>query len=408
MHSFLPLLALAAAATASAAAVLPPCNANNPFLHRTQYANSAYAAKLEQTIASFTAQNDTLNAARTRTVQSASTFIWISDFAGVRSFETHLAEAQRAGRRTPGKKLLVPFVVYNLPDRDCSAKASAGELSLDDGGEEKYRLFVDEVAAAIRPYDRLEFAVILEPDSLGNAVTNMANERCAKAAPAYKRGVAYAIQKLQQRNVALYIDAAHSNWLGWPGNLEPTAKIFGEVLSLANGNATANSTAATNKIRGFATNVSNYNGYNPSTPDPIYGAGPDNPNWSELRYAHALTPYLAAQGLPAQFIIDQGRSGVQNLRETGGNWCNIDGAGFGRRPTAATGDCSVDAIIWGKPGGESDGTSAANATRFDENCVSEDAKTPAPEAGAWFDEFVQMLVKNANPLLEPTYLGRRA
>lgn len=143
--------------------------------------------------------------------------------------------------------------------------------------------------------------------------------------------------------------------------------------------------------------------YNATTPDIIYGAGPDNPNWSELRYAQALTPYLQAEGLPAHFIIDQGRSGAQNIRLQGGHWCNIKDSGFGTRPTTDTGECIVDALVWVKPGGESDGTSDETASRFDENCRSPDAHVPAPEAGAWFDEFVQNLVINASPPLEPTY-----
>lgn len=186
--------------------------------------------------------------------------------------------------------------------------------------------------------------------------------------------------------------------LGWTGNLAPSAALYREVLDIAN-----NATGKTNKIRGFATNVSNYNPYNSTTPDPIYGPGPDNEQWSELRYAEALALHLKEQGIPAHFIIDQGRSGVQGLRSSGGFWCNVDGAGYGRRFTTQTGSEVVDAIVWVKPGGESDGTSDETAERFDENCRSEAAKVPAPEAGEWFDEFVRMLVKNANPPLEPTW-----
>lgn len=100
----------------------------------------------------------------------------------------------------------------------------------------------------------LTFAVILEPDSLANLVTNLAVPRCAGAASAYKEGVAYAIKKLQFSNVHLYLDAAHGGWLGWDDNLAPTAKLFAEVLAIANAGATTPA-----KIRGFATNVSNYN-----------------------------------------------------------------------------------------------------------------------------------------------------
>lgn len=260
----------------------------------------------------------------------------------------------------------------------------------------KYKKYVDTIVAAINepPYDRLDFAIVLEPDSLGNSVTNTAVPKCQKAAPAYLEGLAYAVSKLQQPNVSLYIDAAHSNWLGWPDNLAPTAKLFKQVMTMA-GPGT--------KIRGFATNVSNYNAYNPATPDIIYGPGPDNPNWSELRYAKALAPFLEKEGLPTHFIIDQGRSGAQNIRTQGGHWCNIRDSGFGIRPTTETGECIVDALVWVKPGGESDGTSDVNAARFDENCRSVDAFVPAPEAGGWHDEFVMDLVRNADPALKPTY-----
>lgn len=221
------------------------CNIDNPFLDRVQYANSGYAAKLEETISSFLAAGDTLNAAKTRTVQGVSTFLWISSFADVRDylivfgrdmkraanqriqitpFTKHLDEAIRTQRQPPNKKLIVPFVIYNLPDRDCSAKASDGELSIENDGINKYKQFIDQIAAEINkpPFDRLDFAIVLEPDSLGNSVTNTeSSPKCKIAAPGYLEGLSYAVKKLQQSNVALYIDAAHSNWLGWPDNLEP-------------------------------------------------------------------------------------------------------------------------------------------------------------------------------------------
>jgi cellulose 1,4-beta-cellobiosidase len=41
------------------------------------------------------------------------------------------------------KKQLVQLVVYNLPDRDCSAKASDGEFHLSDDGLNKYKKYID-------------------------------------------------------------------------------------------------------------------------------------------------------------------------------------------------------------------------------------------------------------------------
>ncbi len=82
----------------------------------------------------------------------------------------------------------------------------------------------------------------------------------------------------------------------------------------------------------------------------------------------ALGPMLQSAGFPAQFVVDQGRAGQQNLRQQWGDWCNIKGAGFGTRPTTSTGNPLIDAIIWVKPGGESDGTSNSSSPRYDSTC----------------------------------------
>lgn len=112
------------------------------------------------------------------------------------------------------------------------------------------------------PAKNLTFAVVPEPDSLGNVGTNMVVEKCAGATEAYKSGIAHAIKKLQLPNAHLYIDAAHGGWLGWDGNI-PAAKLFAEVLGRAGANA---------KIRGCATHVSNYNAFH-ANPEKISLSG---------------------------------------------------------------------------------------------------------------------------------------
>ena len=84
--------------------------------------------------------------------------------------------------------------------------------------------------------------------------------------------------------------------------------------------------------------------------------------------AQALAPLLQNGGFNAHFIVDQGRSGVQDIRVQWGDWCNIDGAGFGTRPTTNTGYDYIDSIVWVKPGGESDGTSNSSSPRYDSTC----------------------------------------
>lgn len=265
--------------------------------------------------------------------------------------------------------------------------------------------------------DKVHFAIILEPDSLPNIVTNLSVPKCAGAADAYRTGIAYVsrrlpllpprffpkphfpsqqtISKLAKSNIDLYVDAAHGGWLGWEGSPSETAKVYKSVIDLAK---SLNPAA---KVRGFATNVSNYNSFNITAPEP-YAEG--NDNYNELLYANALGRAFQSAGIPSpRFIIDQGRAGRTGIRTDWSQWCNIKNSGFGMRPTTLSGNVMIDAIVWVKPGGESDGTSDRSAVRFDENCQSPVAHTPAPEAGQWFNEFVVNLVKNANPPLEPTW-----
>lgn len=93
-----------------------------------------------------------------------------------------------------------------------------------------------------------------------------------------------------------------------------------------------------------------------------------------------------------------GRNGVQPTAQIEqGDWCNLIDTGFGVRPTTDTGDDLVDAFVWVKPGGESDGTSDESADRYDLHCGLEDSLKPAPEAGQWFQAYFEQLLKNANP-----------
>jgi hypothetical protein len=191
----------------------------NPFLGKNYYANSHYAQELETAKAAFLARNDTLNAARVTTIQRTGTFVWVTSVSGLSNIPSAIAEARAEQRRTR-KPQIVELVLYDLPDRDCAAGASAGEFSSADGGLDKYKtLFVDGYARELAKAPDLTFAVVLEPDSLGNVVTNQNIPFCASASPVYEEGIAYAIAKLQFPNVHLYIDAAHGGWLGWADNL---------------------------------------------------------------------------------------------------------------------------------------------------------------------------------------------
>lgn len=387
MRALTLLAALSAAGASVTASPLgppkPPKGASgsdlNPFAGRKLFANPKWATKLEETYKSFTSKGDRANAAVVRKVQNTGSFVWVTSRSGLTEIDDAINSARAEQRRT-GQKQVVGLVLYNLPDRDCSAGESAGELSSKNDGLRIYKEeFVKPYARKLAAAKDLQFTVVLEPDSLGNAVTNMGVEFCKQAVPTYREGIAFAIKNLQLDNVALYIDAAHGGWLGWADNLPLAAKEFATVLSIAN-NGTTGKPAT---IRGFSTNVSNYNPYTVTNATrPAYTEW--SPSYDESHYASSLSPYLTELGLPAHFIIDQGRVALPGAREEWGEWCNVEPAGFGHTPTAdqkVLQNENVDAIVWIKPGGESDG---------------ECGLAGAPRAGAWFEGYVEMLVKNAD------------
>jgi len=354
----------------------------NPFEGAHLYINPDYAKTVEGLAV---AHPD--DAALLKKMATFPTAIWLSWIADTKDVGRYLDDAL-AQQKASGKPEVVTFVVYDLPNRDCNAASSAGELSADDAGEAGYQhRYIDVIAAAFAAHPDVRIAAVLEPDSLANLVTNLQNPKCEAAQGIYKRGIAYAITKLSLPNVFLYLDAAHAGWLGWPKNLGRSVTMYKEVLTMAGG---------ADRIRGFALNVSNYDPAKDATnPKRQLDAAPDD----ELGYVGDLSKALDAAGITGKgFVIDTGRDGKGYIRSSPGNWCNIKGAGLGERPRAAPAP-KVDAYLYIKVPGESDGTADAKATRFDENCVSEDATPGAPEAGKMFDAYLINLLKNATPPL---------
>jgi cellulose 1,4-beta-cellobiosidase len=314
------------------------------------------------------------------------TFTWFDQAAKVPQLGTYLADAANIASTT-GQKQLVQIVVYDLPNRDCHAKASNGEFTIANNGVANYQAYIDAIVAQVKQYPSVRVVAVIEPDSLANLVTNLSDPNCAAAETAYKTCVTYAMEQLNSVGVYMYLDAGHAGWLGWPANITPAAQLFGQLFQGA---------GSPSFVRGLATDVANYNALVAATPDPITQG---NPNYDEMLYINALAPLLTQNNFPAHFIVDQSRSGVQNIRQQWGDWCNIKGAGFGTRPTTNTGSSFIDSIVWVKPGGECDGTSNSSSPRYDSTCSLSDATVPAPEAGTWFQAFFQTLVSAANPSL---------
>lgn len=171
--------------------------------------------------------------------------------------------------------------------------------------------------------------------------------------------------------------------------LEPGAQELAKVYKAA---------GSPKQVFGFSTNVAGWNAFSLSPGE--FSTASDaqyNKCQDEKTYIDTISPLIKAAGMPAHAIMDTGRNAVQGLRAAWGDWCNVNGAGFGVRPTSTTGDSLVDAFVWVKPGGESDGTSDSSANRYDSFCGKDDAFKPAPQAGNWNEAYFEMLLKNASP-----------
>ncbi|KAF2715008.1 glycoside hydrolase family 6 protein [Pleomassaria siparia CBS 279.74] len=367
------------ARAAAAACATPVTLSGNPFASRSIYANKEYS---KEVVSAASAISDSSLASKALKVAEVGTFLWIDTISRISVVEDNLKDV--------GCDQIAALVIYDLPGRDCAAKASNGELAVGDIDTYKTK-YIDPIVAIFKKYPNTAIALIIEPDSLPNLVTNIDLQTCKDSAQGYKDGVEYALKSLNLPNIAMYIDAGHGGWLGWNDNLKPGAKGLADVYKAA---------GSPKQVRGVATNVAGWNSYDLSPGE--FSTATDaqwNKAQNEKLYVSLFSPELKSAGMPSQAIIDTGRNAVTGLRKEWGDWCNVNGAGFGVRPTGTTGNTLVDAFVWAKPGGESDGTSDSSATRYDSFCGKEDAFKPAPEAGTWNQAYFEMLVKNAKPAL---------
>jgi len=366
---------------------------------------------------------------------------WIDVKEKIRGEDTGTVEGilKDASSKVPPE--LVVLMWYDLPNRDCDAKASNGAICCaanPDGtcdylkpgdcaeGIEAYKSgYVDPFVEVLSEYDgKLPVVLVMEPDGLANLATNIAHPHCGNVATqtAYKEGVKYAVHQLAAHapSVSIYLDAAHGGWLGWENNMRKFMTML-KGLDLP-----------WSHVRGFATNVANYqalgiqcpwcpdqgfrNGYclnskhadDPCCADPCDLLSQWNFGNNELNFAAGLVAAAGAMlGMEAHVIIDTGRNGVTDQRQDCANWCNPRGAGTGIPSTTKTANTSlVDAYFWLKTPGESDGCSQTlpsgeKCPRFDSKCASVDSlgaksgEPAAPEAGHWFDFQVKQLAANA-------------
>jgi endoglucanase len=185
------------------------------------------------------------------------------------------------------------------------------------------------------------------------------------------------------KHTRVYLDAGHSAWQALndydAGYGEPRQQL-GIVNRLLQGGIT--------RADGFALNTSNYR----FTEDLVrYGTRVSKCIYLRTQRGATSCPSDAElDALPVRkskmthFVLDTSRNGRGHYTPGEGetDWCNPPGRGLGERPTANTGIPLVDAFLWVKRPGESDG-----------ECQG------GPAAGRWWPEQALELAKLASPPL---------
>ena len=334
------------------------------------------------------------------------------------SLKDYLNAAKTYSKKINGKVTVV-FIVYNLPGRDCAANSSNGELEATPEGMKRYQMeYIGGLVKLLQNYEDLNLVAIIEPDSLGNAVSNLGKYKCTQTViDYYFQGIIYALKTLATLpNISFYIDAAHGGWLGYVPNLKGFSdaictKVLGDNLSQE----------VKDKIRGFSTNVSNYQPLGVSevgkkatvsTDDPCGLVSQGAPN-NEINYITKLNDSLQACKPSSgwHFITDTGRNGLPDARAPAAkncqNWCNIKG-GLGLPPTSDTQNPDlIDAYFWLKTPGESDGCTqdkCAPGKTADGMCEVPNASAwqfnPAPPAGQFDTNIATTLYTNIHENFE--------
>lgn len=252
------------------------------------------------------------NSARLERIANQPTGHWFGNWNSAVRHDVHdLVSAAHDTGKAP------VLVLYNIPYRDCGSYSAGGSDSA-----EGYKTFVHKFAKGIGNAPAI---VIVEPDALG-VVDCLSPEQKQERFNL----LSYAVKKIKkQPHAIVYIDAGHSNWV--------KAKTMAKRLKKS-GIASAD---------GFALNVSNFYTTEDNT---TYGAR------------------ISKRTHHSHFVIDTSRNG--NGPSVPYEWCNPSGVALGTNPTTDTGVKHLDALLWIKPPGESDGTCNGG-----------------PSAGTWWLEY---------------------
>jgi len=329
--------------------------------------------------------------------------------------QTGVERVERAAARQRAVPILV---AYNIPGRDCSLYSGGGAAS-----DAAYR---DWIAGFARGIGAARTVVVLEPDALANLPSDCGQDPDGTVTPGRLADLNYAVQVLEaQPRTLVYLDAGNSSWQAVGTIAERlvaagVAQAQGFSLDVSNFHATSE----TNEYGGwvsrciwFATHgpawgaghfnycASQY--FSSSAPNDgkpgnkVVGSDPTTWHWTDLWYQQNTA--AAPQELLSHFVADTSRNGQGSWKPSvppgpgdAQTWCNPPDRGVGLRPTADTGVPQLDAYLWVKTIGASDGTCTRGLPAGSPDPVY---GAVDPVAGAWWPAQALTLARNANPTL---------
>lgn len=279
-------------------------------------------AKAAKAVASYEQDGDKESARLIRKIAEQPAGEWILPENAQEQARGYTEAAEKADRDAL-------LVLYNVPHRDCGQFSKGGAA---DGNQ--YRTFIDQVAQGIgdRPA-----TVILEPDAILHLVDGCTPEEFHEERYDLLKGAIVKLKGL--KNTKVYLDAGNAGWQK-PDSLYEPLKWAG-----------------IDEADGFSVNVSNFETTQKST-----------------EFGKQLSQKVGNK----PFVIDTSRNGNGPYTEgdPAERWCNPPGRALGETPTTKTADPLVDAYVWVKRPGESDG-----------DCKG------GPKAGAWWPEYALKLAK---------------
>ncbi|MEU3185522.1 glycoside hydrolase family 6 protein [Streptomyces sp. NPDC006923] len=245
--------------------------------------------------------------------------------------EDPVPEIRRAVQRAAPAGRTVVLVAYNIPHRDCGLYSAGGARDA-----QSYRDWLGSFADAIGDARAI---VILEPDAVPHLV-----DGCTPAQHHAERYelLSQAIVRLKRLpHTRVYLDAGNPEWISNPAKLtEPLRR------------------AGVKTADGFSLNVSNF-----------------QTNEAVKTFGTRLSGMLDG----AHFTVDTSRNGAGPLpKDRNQPWCNPPGRALGTPPTTHTGNELLDAYLWIKRPGESDGPCRGG-----------------PAAGTWWPDYALGLARRA-------------